>query len=79
LNVFDVIDWSHIGNSRDFIQVFLDIAFGNDVPQELPSGDSKCAFFLVQLDVESPEVVEVSSKSEMRQQLFFDFITISSM
>jgi hypothetical protein len=32
--------------------------FGNDVPQELPPGDSEGAFLRVQLVVESLEVLE---------------------
>jgi hypothetical protein len=34
------------------------MSLGDDVPQELAPGDSKGAFFWVQLDAESLEVVE---------------------
>jgi hypothetical protein len=36
----------------------LNAAFGNDVRQELPPGDPECAFFWVQLNGESSEVVD---------------------
>jgi hypothetical protein len=58
LNVFDVLDWTHPGEGWDIIGVWFNAMFGNDVPQELPPGDSEGAFLRVQLVVESLEVLE---------------------
>jgi hypothetical protein len=40
----NVLDWTHLGNGRDFVRVCLNAAFGNNVPQELPSGTPKVHF-----------------------------------
>jgi hypothetical protein len=49
---------SHLGDGRDFVGVCFDAAFDDDVPQEIPSGASECAFFWAQLNVKPLEVVE---------------------
>jgi hypothetical protein len=51
LNVLDILDWTHPDDGRDLVEVGFNTAFGNDVPQELPPGDSDSAFLRVQLDV----------------------------
>jgi hypothetical protein len=58
LNALDVLDWTHLGDGQDLVGVCFDAAFGNDVPQELPLGDSECSFFWVQLNIKSSEIVE---------------------
>jgi hypothetical protein len=58
LNVLDNLDWTHIGDGQDLARVCFDVALSDDVPQELPLGDSESVFFWVQLNIEPREVVE---------------------
>jgi hypothetical protein len=58
LNVLDVPNLIHFGDGRNLIRVCFDASLDDDVPQELALGDSEGAFFWVQLDAESLEVVE---------------------
>jgi hypothetical protein len=58
VNIFDILDWTHLSDGQDLIRVCFDAVLGDDVPQELPWGHSEGAFFWVQLNVEPPEVVE---------------------
>jgi hypothetical protein len=58
LNVLDVLDWTDPSSGQDLIGVCFNVAFGNDIPQELPPEDSKGAFPRIQVDVEAPEVAE---------------------
>jgi hypothetical protein len=53
-----ILDRTHLGDGRDFVRACFNAVFDNDVPQELPLGDTEGAFFRVQLNVESPKVVE---------------------
>jgi hypothetical protein len=58
LNVLNILDWTHLYDGQDLVRVCFDAVLSDDVPQELPPGDFEGAFFWVQLNVESLEVVE---------------------
>jgi hypothetical protein len=45
LNVLNILGKTYLGNDPDLVRVCFDAAVGDDVPQELPWGDSEGAFF----------------------------------
>jgi hypothetical protein len=45
LYILDVLDWTILYDGRDFVRVRFDAMFGDNVPQDLPLGDMKGAFF----------------------------------
>jgi hypothetical protein len=32
LNIFNVLDWTHLGDGRDLVRVCFDVMLGDDVP-----------------------------------------------
>jgi hypothetical protein len=42
--ILDILDWTHPGDGRDLVEVCFNAEIGNDLPQELASGVSECAF-----------------------------------
>jgi hypothetical protein len=79
LYILDVLDWTYLDDSQDFFRVCFDAMFGDDVPQELPLVDSEGAFFQVQLNIESPEIVEGFFQIRDEAATLSGFIRMSSM
>jgi hypothetical protein len=79
LYILDVLDWTYLDDSQDFFRVCFDATFGDDVPQELPLVDSEGAFFQVQLNIESPEIVEGFFQIRDEAATLSGFIRMSSM
>jgi hypothetical protein len=58
MNALDVPDLAHFSDGRNLVRVRFDATLSYDVPQELAPGDSESAFYWVQLNAETPQVIE---------------------
>jgi hypothetical protein len=58
LKLLDIPDLANFGNCRDLVRVRFDTTLSDDITQVLSLGDLEGAFFRVQFNVKSLEIVE---------------------
>jgi hypothetical protein len=80
LNIFDVLNLAYFDDGQNLVEVCFDAALGDDVPEELASGDLEGALLWVQLNVEPLEVVEccleVGDEASALSGLYDDVVDI---